>query len=116
MTRIRKIIISGLVVFALSACAVGIAQAMDGESDPNVTAAQTDRAERAALNVVKNGQVVSVAHDDAGVAAWAVKVFKPTQSLESFDKGPAVGRHIVVYLDRDFSWLQAQVEGYGPRN
>ena len=59
--------------------------------------------------------MVSVAHDGAGVAAWAVKVFKPTQALESFDKGPAVGRHIVVHLDRDFNWLQAKVEGYGPR-
>ena len=106
-----------MVVVALSACAVGIAQAMDGESDTNATAAQTDRAERAALDVVKDGQVVSVAHDDAGVAAWAGEGLQARhRPLESFDKGPAVGRHIVVYLDRDFNWLQAKVEGYGPRN
>ena len=102
-----------MAVFALSAGAVGIAQAMGGESD-TAAGAQNDRAARAALEVVKGGQVVSVAHDDAGMAAWAVKVFKPAQPLESFANGPAPGSHVVVYLDRDFNWLQAKVAGHGP--
>jgi hypothetical protein len=99
-----------MLAVALSAGAVGIAQAVDGESDTKVAGAQTQRAERAALEVTKRGKVVSVAHDNAGMAAWKVRVFKPTQALDGSDKGPI----IAVYLDRDFHWLQARVEGYGP--
>ena len=116
MTRIQKLIITGMTVFALSAGAAGIAQAVDGESDTKSADAQNQRAADAALEVVERGQIVSVAHDYEGVAAWEVRVFKPTQPLESFEKAPAVGRHVVVYLDRDFNWLQAKVDGYGPKN
>jgi hypothetical protein len=103
-----------MLAFALSAGAVGIAQAVDGDSDTVAPDAQTHRAERAALAVVKGGQVVSVAHDNAGMAAWEVRVFKPTEALDSFANGPDVGHYIVVYLDRDFDWLQARGQGYGP--
>jgi hypothetical protein len=114
MRRIQNIFIAGMAAVALSVGAVGIAQAMGGESDTEAVDAQSDRAERAALEVVKRGEVVSVAHDNAGLAAWEVRVFKPTQALESFAKRPTTGSHIVVYLDRDYRWLQAKVEGYGP--
>jgi len=99
---------------ALVASAVGIAQAMGGETDTKVTAAQEEQAARAALAVVDHGKVVSIAHDDAGAAAWEVKVFKAGQPLESFSDQPTRGRHVVVYLDRDFNWLEAMVVGYGP--
>jgi hypothetical protein len=114
MTNTRNILISGIVAVALSAGAVGIAQAVGGDEETNVSAAQEDRAARAALKVVEHGKVVSIAHDSAGVAAWEVEVFKPGQALESFSDRTATGRHIVVYLDRDFNWLEATVEGYGP--
>jgi hypothetical protein len=105
--------VTGLVSVALSAGAVGMAQAVGGESDTDVTAAQEDRAAQAALEVVQRGRVVSIEHDNAGVANWKVEVFKHGQQLESFSNRPAHGRHIVVYLDRNFDWLQAKVERYG---
>ena len=108
--------IAGIVAVALSAGAVGIAQAVGGESDTKVTSAQEARAARAALEVVDRGRVVSIAHDSEGVAAWEVRVFKPGQQLDSFSDRPAPGRHVVVYLDRDFDWLQAKVVRHGPEH
>ena len=105
-----------MVAVALSAGAVGMAQAVGGESDTHVTAAQEDRAAQAALDVVHRGRVVSIEHDNAGVAAWKVEVFKHGQQLESFSNRPAHGRGIVVYLDRNFDWLQAKVLRYGPES
>jgi hypothetical protein len=115
MTRIQKIIVTGMVAVALSAGAVGIAQAMGGESDAPVADAQKDHAAKAALAVVKRGDVVSIEHDNAGMAAWKVRVFKPMESLDSFSNGARVGHYVAVYLDRDFNWLQARGEGYGPK-
>lgn len=106
--------VTGMVAVALSAGAVGIAQAVGG--DTHVTAAQEDRAAQAALDVVHRGRVASIAHDNEGVAAWEVKVFKPGQQLDSFTDRPAEGRHVVVYLDRNYNWLEAKVEAYGPEN
>ena len=91
-----------------------MAQAVDGNSGTEVTTAQEQRAAQAALDVVNRGRVVDIEHDNEGVAAWKVTVFKPGQRLDSFTDLPASGRHVVVYLDRDFGWLQAKVEGYGP--
>jgi hypothetical protein len=101
--------IAGLVAVALSAGAVAMAQTVGGESDIHVTAAQKEKAAGAALDVVDRGHVVSIEHDDEGVAAWKVEVAKPGQQLDSFSNRPAEDRHIVVYLDGEFHWLQAKV-------
>jgi hypothetical protein len=114
MTHTRKIMVTGMVAVALSAGAVGMAQAVDGESDSQVTAAQEDRAAQAALDVVHRGRVVSIEHDNEGIANWKVEVFKHGQQVESFSDRPPQGRHVVVYLDRKFDWLQAKVARYGP--
>ena len=109
-----KILTAGVLTLALSASAVGRSQAVDIDSNTNAADAQTERAEQAALEVVKRGDVVSVAHDHAGMALWEVRVYKPTQYLEGFASGPTKGPTIAVYLDRDFHWLESKVEGYGP--
>jgi hypothetical protein len=113
--RTPSIFIAGLIAIVLAAGAIAIAQSVGGDSGGGVSDARSDRAERAALQVVEGGRVVSVAHDSQGMAAWTVKVFKPGPVLESFgERTSNSGRHVTVYLDRDYNWLQAKVQGYGP--
>jgi hypothetical protein len=112
MTRTAKILIAGIVAVALSAGAVAIAQAVDEESGAKVTSAQREHAERAALEVVKRGHVVSVEHDNAGLAAWKVRIFKPIASLEGNDTTSDEGHYVAVYLDRNYEWLMARGERY----
>lgn len=96
MTLIRTTFIVAVITVALSAGA--LAQAMSGTSGAIAYEAQSDRAAHAALEVVQRGQVVSIAHDHEGDAFWAVEIFDP-----------AAGRHVVVYLDRDFDRLRTRV-------
>ena len=71
----------------------------------------------AALAVVKRGGVVSIAHDDAGVAAWEVRVFKRDGSARVSSNEWRVRHASPCDLDRDFDWLQAESgEGYGPKS
>ena len=112
MTRTTKMFIAGMLAVALSAGAVAIAQAVQ-EPDAKATSAQSERAERAALEVTKGGHVVAVEHDNAGLAAWKVRIFKHIASFEGNDTR-SNGHYIAVYLDRNFEWLQARGEGYGP--
>ena len=95
MTLIRTTFILAVITVALSAGA--LAQAMSGASGTTAYEAQSDRAAHAALEVVQHGQVVSITHDHEGAALWAV---------ETYD--PAAGRHVVVYLDRDFDRLRTR--------
>jgi hypothetical protein len=115
IARTPNIFIAGLIAIVLAAGAIAIAQSVGGDSAGGVNDARSDRAERAALQVVEGGQVISVAHDSQGMAAWTVKLFKPGQALESFGERPSRGgRYATVYLDRDYNWLQTKVQGYGP--
>ena len=115
VARPPNIFIAGLIAIVVAAGAIAIAPSLGGDSGGVVSDARSDRAERAALQVVEGGRVVSVAHDNQGMAAWTVKVFKPGPALESFgERSSSGGRHVTVYLDRDYNWLQAKVQGYGP--
>jgi hypothetical protein len=95
MTLIRTTFIVTAIMVALSAGA--LAQATHDPTGPTAYQAQADRAGHAALEVVNSGDVITVSHDHAGAAMWAVTV------------RPVVGRDVIVYLDRDFAWLHTEV-------
>jgi hypothetical protein len=110
-----NMLFAALIAIVLAAGAIGAAQTVGGDSGGGASDARAERAERAALQVVEGARVISVAHDNEGLAAWTVKVYKPGQALESFSQRPSHGgRYVTVYLDRDYQWLQAKIQGYGP--
>ena len=76
MTRRRKLVIGGAVVLALGAGGVGLAQAVGGDSEEQVTGPDADRAKAAAVKLVGGGKAVGVERDDGGGAAWEVEVEK----------------------------------------
>ena len=80
MTRNRKLALGAAAAVALAAGGVGIAQAVGGDSDENVTGPQADRAKAAALEVVPGGKVTEVEREDEGRVGWEVEVERPDGS------------------------------------
>ena len=77
MTRNRKLAIAGVSVLVIAAGGVGIAQAVGGDSDENVTGPQADRAKAVALEAVPGGKVTEVEREDEGRVGWEVEVERP---------------------------------------
>jgi hypothetical protein len=75
MKRRRKLLIGGTVVLALGAGGVGLAQAVGGDSEEQVSGPAADRAKAAAVKLAGGGKAVGVERDDGG-AAWEVEVQK----------------------------------------
>ena len=82
MTRSRKLLIGGAVVVALGAGGVGLAQAVGGDSEEQVTGPQADRAKAAAVKLAGGGQAVGVERDDGSGAAWEVEVERDGNEVE----------------------------------
>src|SRR5918997_3697929 len=82
MSRRLKLMIVGAAVLLVAAGGVGIAQAVGGDSDEQVTGPGADRAKRAAVEAVGGGQVVGVEREDDGGAAWEVEVRKGDREVE----------------------------------
>jgi hypothetical protein len=81
MRRGQKLLIVGAAIIVLAAGGVGIAQAVSGDSEEQVTGAQADRAGRAAVEAVGGGRAVGVERgDDDSGAAWEVEVVRPDGS------------------------------------
>ena len=76
MTRRRKLLIGGAVVLALGAGGVGLAQAVGGDSEEQVSGPDADRAKAAAVKLAGGGKAVGVERDDGSGAAWEVEVEK----------------------------------------
>jgi hypothetical protein len=74
MTRGRKLLIAGVTVIAVGAGGVGIAQAVGGDSEEQVSGPAADRAKRAAVEAVGGGRAVGVERDEDGNGAWEVEV------------------------------------------
>ena len=74
MTRRRKLLIGGAVILALGAGGVGLAEAVGGDSEEQVTGPDADRAKAAAVKLVGGGKAVGVERDDGSGAAWEVEV------------------------------------------
>jgi hypothetical protein len=82
MTRSRKLVIAGAAILALGAGGVGLAQAVGGDSEEQVTGPDADRAKQAAVKAVGGGNAVGVERDDGDGAAWEVEVNKGGAELE----------------------------------
>jgi hypothetical protein len=78
----RKLLIVGAAVLLVAAGGVGIAQAVGGDSEEQVTGPEADRAKRAAVEAVGGGRVVGVEREDEGAAAWEVEVRKGDREVE----------------------------------
>ncbi len=89
MGRGRKLVIAGAAVIALGAGGVGIAQAVGGDDEEQVTGPQAEQAKQAAVEAVGGGRAVGVERDDEGGAAYEVEVVR------------ADGREVEVRLTQD---------------
>jgi hypothetical protein len=76
MRRSRKLLIAGVTVAAVGAGGVGLAQAVGGDSDEQVTGPAADQAKAAAVQAVGGGRAVGVERDDDDGGAWEVEVVK----------------------------------------
>lgn len=76
MTRRRNLLIGGAVILALGVGGVGLAQAVGGDSEEQVSGPDADRAKAAAAKLVGGGKAVGVERDDGSGAAWEVEVEK----------------------------------------
>jgi hypothetical protein len=74
MNRNQKLLITGASILALGAGGIGIAQAVGGDSEEQVTGPRADRAKRAAVDAVGGGRVVGVEREDDGGVGWEVEV------------------------------------------
>jgi Peptidase propeptide and YPEB domain len=77
MTGGQKLVIAGAAAVVLAAGGVGIAQAVSGDSEEQVTGPQADRARQAAVEAVGGGRASEVERGDDGEAAWEVEVVRP---------------------------------------
>jgi hypothetical protein len=82
MSRSRKLLITGVAVIAVGAGGVGIAQAVGGDSEEQVTGPDADRAKRAAVEAVGGGRAVGVERGDDGGSAWEVEVEQGDGTVE----------------------------------
>lgn len=82
MTGGRKLLIAGAAALLVAAGGVGIAQAVGGDSEEQVTGPEADRAKRAALKAVGGGQAVGVERGDDDGAAWEVEVQRDGREME----------------------------------
>jgi hypothetical protein len=78
----RKLLIAGAAALVVAVGGVGIAQAVGGDSEEQVTGPEADRAKRAAVEAVGGGHVVGVEREDDGDAAWEVEVRKGDREVE----------------------------------
>jgi hypothetical protein len=82
MSRSRKLLIAGAAVIAVGVGGVGIAQAVGGDSEEQVSGPEADRAKRAAVQAVGGGHAVGVEREDDGKGAWEVEVERDGGTVE----------------------------------
>jgi hypothetical protein len=104
MTRGQKLLIAGAAAVVLAAGGVGIAQAVSGDSEEQVTGPQADRAGRAAVQAVGGGRAAGVERGDDSGAAWEVEVVRPD------------GSEVEVNLTSDLKQVGTAAEDDGGRN
>jgi hypothetical protein len=92
MTRSRRLVLTGAVGLAIVAGAVGVAQAVGGDSDDQpATGPDADRAKQAAVAAVGGGRVTGVEREDEQGEAWEVELRRSD------------GREVEVELDGNFA-------------
>ena len=101
MNRKTKLAAIGVSAVVLGAGGVGLAQAVGGDSEEQVTGTQADRAKRAALKAVGGGRVVEVEREDEGRAGWEVEVARGDTQVE-------------VHLNTDLERVGIETDDDGP--
>jgi hypothetical protein len=81
MTRRRKLLIGGTVVLALGAGGVGLAQAVGGDSEEQVSGPAADRAKAAAVKLAGGGKAVGVERQKADGAEVEVRLTRDLQNV-----------------------------------
>jgi len=77
----RRIVVIAVAAAALAAGGVGIAYAVGGDSEEQVTGPKADKAKRAALDAVGGGKVLEVERQDGdGAGVYEVEVERPDGS------------------------------------
>ena len=97
VNRRRKLLLAGAAALTVGGGAVGIAQAVGGSEDEQVTGPEADTAKRAALESVGGGRVLEVEREDDGRAGWEVEVVRSD------------GSQVEVHLNQDLK--QVGLEG-----
>jgi hypothetical protein len=82
MRRNRKLLITGVTVLVLGAGGVGIAQAVGGDSEEQVTGPEANKAKQAAIEAAGGGRAVGVERGDDDGAAWEVEVERNGGTVE----------------------------------
>ena len=91
MKRSRSLVLTAAVGLAIAAGAVGVAQAVSGDSEEQATGPNADRAKRAAVAAAGGGRVTGVEREDEQGEAWEVELRRSD------------GREVEVKLDRNFA-------------
>ena len=77
----RKVLLVGIAVVAIAAGGIGIAYAVGGESEEQVTGPNAEKAKAAALEQVGGGEVLEVEKQDGdGDGVYEVEVQRPDGS------------------------------------
>jgi uncharacterized membrane protein YkoI len=97
----KKLLIAAAAAVVLAAGAVGIAQAVGGDSEEQVSGPQADSARQAAVKAVGGGRAAGVERGDDDGAAWEVEVVRPD------------GREVEVALDADLKQVGSETEDDG---
>jgi hypothetical protein len=90
MKRGRRLLLTAGVGLVIGAGAVGVAQAVGGDSEEQARGPDADRAKRAAVGAVGGGRVTGVEREDKQGEAWEVELSRGD------------GREVEVKLDRNF--------------
>jgi hypothetical protein len=101
MTRGQKLLIAAAAAVVLAAGGVGIAQAVGGDSEEQVTGPEANRAKQAAIQAIGGGRAVGVERGDDGGAAWEVEVVRPD------------GNEVEVGLSSDLKRVGTETEDDG---
>jgi hypothetical protein len=103
MRRGTKLLIVGGAVVAVGAGGVGIAQAVGGDSEEQVSGPAAERAKQAAVQAVGGGRAVGVEREGDGAEAWEVEVERGGGTTE-------------VHLGRDLGRIGVERDDGGDRS
>ena len=95
----RRIVIVGIAIAALAAGGAGIAQAIGGDSEEQITGAAAEKAKSAALEAAGGGTVLEVERQDGdGVGVYEVEVRR------------ADGSQVEIHLDANYQPVGAAAD------
>lgn len=80
MNRTQKLIGAAVLAIVVVAAGIGVAYAVGGDSEEQITGPSAEKAKQAALDAVGGGKVVEAEEADSGNGAYEVEVERPDGS------------------------------------